>query len=380
MPTYTIDDLVSAYGGEPLMQWREAVPQVDARREAVERFLADGGHAYGFSTFLGHLDRYPVDGSQSEQIFEAHLVGTPELVDAGAVRAMTVLKLCHLSQAASGISGKAYRALLERRREVGDRLIDLDASYGSGDVVCASWWTRAVLGASPPFEQGDVIALINGNFVVPGLVLHSRAELRQTVGRALALIEGGVARIEKVPGVQLPVSARDPKPLTAQLARALAAVDEALVASANGPSGNPLFVSRDGGIVAESNSSFLDFGLSSALVVLSEALKILSAYVRSVTLSLARQAEEGQDSPLHGAQFVQLPKVSKAYLDQVLALLGASVGYGQTESDGVEDIGDAALLRCHQVRRALPLLGKQLALLDAVGTDDHPGREHAFPT
>ncbi len=40
----------------PAPEWVAAAERIAVERDAVERFLDEGGRAYGFSTRLGHLD------------------------------------------------------------------------------------------------------------------------------------------------------------------------------------------------------------------------------------------------------------------------------------------------------------------------------------
>lgn len=367
MAEYSLNDLLAAYEGQLLPQWEESVSVIAKARSQVERFLDAGGHAYGFSTFFGHLDRYPIDPAQSRQILEAHLIGETQIVDAAVIRAISVVKICQLSQGLNGISVGAYRTLLEEFGKESDSPLDLDASYGSGDVVCGSWWVRAVFGDAPEYRQGDVISLINGHFVVPGLLLHHRDEFRGILSTALRLINTAQQMIPPGEG-QLPVSTRDLSPLTSHVNSVLEELDRTLVSLSNQGTGNPLFTENLGEVWPQSNSSFLGFGVSTAVWRLGDVIRLLSAYVRAVTHTIAILREQEAAAPVDAAYWVQYPKVSKAYLDQIDELLTDSVTYGQAESGGVEDIGDGALIRMRRVASVIPLFRKQLDLLSALLT------------
>lgn len=364
MTNYSLPDLLSARDGIRPPQWEGKVSLIREVRSEIEQFLENGGHAYGFSTFLGHLDRHPVDARQSQQILQAHIVGVGSIVDAATIRSISVMKICQLTQGLSGISEERYSALVSSFGQEKDSHLDFDASYGSGDVVCASWWVKAVLGDFEEYQAGDVIALINGHFIVPGLLLHHRSVFRDLFLKAIHLVERVRSTVPEEQGVQLPVSLRDLTPFRRYMEGILREFDETLVACANEGSGNPLFIYGANGVEAVSNSSFLGFGVSGMICQLGDLARLASAYLRSATLSLSRLKEAEATSPLEAAYFVQFPKVSKAYLDQVSDILSDSITYAQTESEGIEDIGDGALIRFNAVRRASRLVGKQIVILE----------------
>lgn len=364
MTSYGISALASALEGNILYQWRFSRANIELARDDVDAYIDSGGHAYGFSTFLGHLDRHAIGEAESRELLRAHLVGVPSNVPPEIIRGITVIKLCQLTHGRNGISPMAYNRLLESFGTEVDSLMDLDASYGSGDVVCAAWWSEAVFGPEFGYSRGDVISLINGHFVVPGLMLSIRGYLYGLFGRAGDVLAEVVARIPAVDNVQRPVSVRDLKPLISRLESSLAEYDKSIVLEANRPSGNPLFYETNRGLRPTSNSSFLSFEISGAVSQMCDSVRILSTYLRSMTLALGRVLETSDRAALRGAYFVQFPKVSKAYLDQIQSSLVDSVNYSQSESVGIEDVGDGALIRFRRLQGALPLLEKQISLLE----------------
>lgn len=372
MTSFTIESLRAAVEGTPLSEWEDAVTTITQQRAAVGEFLRAGGHAYGFSTFLGHLDKFAVEEAQNLDIFHAHLVGSPQELNAREMTAITVMKLCQAAQGGSGLSPEAYQQLREFHAHPREGRVDLQASYGSGDVVPAAWWTNSVFqleltahDARSVFRSGDVIALINGSFIPQGFILAHLAELEEAFATTTTLLQEAHAIIG-ASDVQLSVSLRDLGPLEHALSDALSRLTAALSASASRTSANPRFVfGADGpsGTRAESNASFLDFTFTSALEQYASAMVVASAYLRSATWWVSQHGELRDGEVGHGVYFVQPPKISKAYYDRLTAALSSAPPVVQAESNEVEDIGDGALHRAHTIVSALPLLLTQQRLL-----------------
>lgn len=368
---YTLDELKSAAEGRVLAGWTAAERNLAASRDAVDRFLADGGEAYGFSTFLGHLDRYSLSDNAQTGVLRAHLVGSPTTLPETWTRAITAVKLCQLAQNQSGISTESYAAVLDAFKNGNECQIDVHASYGSGDVVPASWWFSTLLPEYTDFRNGDVIALINGQFIAAGVLL---AEHERIVGCLNDVIRSVHDVLMLLPdtSVQLPVSLRDTSPLEESVRAAISSLEQEIVNAANQASGNPLFTfSADNKQVREvrSNSSFLNFSLSKNLTELLETGCLASAYVCSAVRTYCAAKQEDGQAELHGAYFVQPPKVAKAYYDHILARTGSRPVL-QNESKGIEDIGDQCLSKTIDVLSAFELLEKQLIILQAIRNRD----------
>lgn len=344
-------------------------------RDTVLRFLDSGGTAYGFSTFFGHLDNHTIRPADSQVLLDAHLVGTPRPLSEKASRAITLIKVCQLMQGGSGISPETFDRVLEGL----DRTvsIDLDASYGSGDVVPGAWWVRSVLGPTPDFQRGDLIALINGSFVPVGLLLHGVQPLEtlfSTVISSTAVARDFVQQ-RNDSGVQLPVSLRDISPLKRELADGMTQLKSAIESSANRSSFNPAFVFNDDKSTVSvcSNSSFLNFECLAAVRRVGASLSIAAAYSLAIINHVSSALEKESDTN-HGVDWVQVPKVAKAYYDNLMEALTFSGSTAQWTSGGTEDISDFLLADTRKLLHALGIAEKLVGLLtDCVGT--HNGTE-----
>lgn len=363
MDFVTLTDLEGAVEGTACPQWRAALPNVARARDGIERFLANGGHAYGFSTFLGHLDEHGLSEDVQPLVLEAHLVGQPEQLALRQSRAITAIKLSQLSQAHSGISPEIFEHLVRNFDQLPPVSTDLGASYGSGDVVPASWWAHSLLPAGLELRNGDVIALINGHFIAPGLLLAAYADVKRSLSLALDQVQAAQTTLE-ADRVQLSVAMRDITPLQELLATTWDQVDTALVRSANSSSGNPQFDEvADGSYQAISNSSFLNLSLTQALFGLCYTVSAVSTYLRSATYWVCKNLESRDGELIHGTYFVQPPKISKALNDRVCKELPSTPSLTQSESNMVEDVADTAVHTVQSVLRAADLVGKQTAIL-----------------
>lgn len=368
MAIYTIEDLErAAYRNIAPGQWTEELPLVEKVRKGVDRYIDNGGIAYGFSTLFGHLDNNRLLPKDQKALMQSHNIGVPEVISSEMMRSITTMKLCQLSHGKSGISPETYMELISLFGNTQAGFIDMDASYGSGDVVPASWWARSMFGTDEFDTPGDVMALINGNFVASGVLLHHRRELRFLIDAAIHLIDRSCS-VLGVSSVQLPVSTRDTLPLKHLVDSAFVEIDETLVKSANSASNNPVFSLCDEGrnIEVTSNSSFLNFDLSSTLHTLSYCILMSSAYMRSATLHLSVLSEKVAKLTSEKVLFVQYPKISKSYYDKMASLLDMSPSYAQSESFGVEDIADNNLMKISLIEKSIPLFRKQLSILDKI--------------
>lgn len=325
--------------------------------------------------FFGHLDNHTIRPADSQVLLDAHLVGTPRPLSEKASRAITLIKLCQLMQGGSGISPETFDRVLEGL----DRTvsIDLDASYGSGDVVPGAWWVRSVLGPTPDFQRGDLIALINGSFVPVGLLLHGVQPLEtlfSTVIFSTAVARDFVQQ-RNDSGVQLPVSLRDISPLKRELADGMTQLKSAIESSANRSSFNPAFVFNDDKSTVSvcSNSSFLNFECLAAVRRVGASLSIAAAYSLAIINHVSSALEKESDTN-HGVDWVQVPKVAKAYYDNLMEALTFSGSTAQWTSGGTEDISDFLLADTRKLLHGLGIAEKLVGLLtDCVGT--HNGTE-----
>lgn len=381
MPVYNLEDLLKAVDGVADQQWSNAIHDVADARNKISNYIDSGGVAYGFSTYLGHLDKYVLSDNTQQHVLDAHLVGSPKSISAEIVKAITAVKICQLSHAKNGISLESYRVLIERFEALSSAYIDLDASYGSGDVVPASWWAKAVFPDDHVYYYGDVIALINGQFVATGLLLGNFKSFREVVESSLQALCRAKQLLSET-DVQLPVSLRDLSPLTRFAKRVISALSGVLVDAVNMPSGNPLFSvdKQTRQVSAQSNASFLNFELANSIEAYQRLLTMLSAYLRSATWWLCSQLASRQGELIHGAYFVQPPKVSKVYCDRVNSILSPGFSNSQSESHFIEDIGDNALILMRKSEEAVVVLHEQLMILEKTieSVTGEPGRARAF--
>ena len=344
--------------------WADRLSMIADERQQIEQFVDTGGQAYGFTTLFGHLDAIQREREAIANLYRGHLVGNPEQLEPKIARGIIAVKLCQLSNGGTGISPASYERLRAGfSSDLEDIRVDLRASYGSGDVVPGAWLVDSLFRSFENLHRGDLMALINGSYMPTGVLLGAMDELESVAARALGLVTEARSvsvQLQKQVDVQLPVSLRDLTPLQHALQHAQGQLEAALLQAVNRQSGNPLFRFDDGAHPV-SNSSFLDFQLTSALSVAHEMLLVLAAYITSAirwVSGLAETTADELDRPL----FVQLPKVGKAYENQLVSNIPRAE-YSQVESMGVEDVSDSALRRVLDLKDALPLLDKISDLL-----------------
>lgn len=371
MRRVTLTDLLNGLDGIlPSQLENTARSRILRERKLVNAFLDSGGQAYGFSTFFGHLDIHEIQPGDSLNLLQAHLVGRPEPLNDRQSRAITLIKLCQLAQGGSGLSPETFEAVL--RGVTTQVSIDLDASYGSGDVVPGAWWVRSILGDSPDLQRGDLIALINGSFIPEGLLLAMISPLNvafSAIQRAAAKAQVFLQK-RTAPGVQLSVSLRDLAPLENELQAGLDQFKWAIEESANRQSSNPTFSFEDDEgtpgkalVSVVSNSSFLNFECLAAVRRLGMSISVAAGYALA-TIKHLSSALETESSVNYGAEWVQVPKVATSYYENLLDTLTFSGSTAQWASGGTEDISDFLLAETQKIQRSVDLLGKLIQLLD----------------
>jgi phenylalanine and histidine ammonia-lyase len=302
MSIYKLNQLLSALDGNSIPEWKLSSDLIYNHRKEVERFIDDGGSAYGFTTFLGHLDRFSVEQNTQDLVLDAHLVGSPDSISIRKMRAITAIKICQLSHGKNGISSKTYLDLILHFSKMESGSIDLRASYGSGDVVPASWWVNSIFNDHYSFADGDIISLINGQFVAAGIALYNYKSFDDFIARSEDCLNKASQSIN-FGNVQTSVSLRDISPILRFNQFAKERLANELSNSANLPSGNPLFRrSGDSSTLASySNSSFLNFELSNAIGSAIEAIKVTSSYLRSATAQICSELESREGELIRGA-------------------------------------------------------------------------------
>lgn len=325
---------------------------------------------YGFTTLFGPLDRGGVQGVDQEWLLKGHMVGPTADLSAGEMRLLTGCKLEQLTHTFSGISDETFTGLLQL---VGAQ--DLSGgpgswltSYGSGDVVPASWWASwaRLTGYIDFSSRGDLMALINGSFVAAARGLQAVDKIRQVLLDAVSLLGvvaspvGGSADASPMREVfadrahnlplssdfqappQLPVSMRDLTPLITTVESTWSGFVNSLDSRLSSPSGNPVFREGSNGIEPVSNASFLDYGLRESAVSMRALLLRVVDYLQRFLARVADVAT-AELSGRSAVPYIQPAKVARALVLSISAPLPA---LHVVESGGVEDMADGALQAC----------------------------------
>jgi len=359
-------------------EWAAMATRIADERAAVERFIAEGGRAYGFSTRLGHLDAVDADAAAVAGFIDDHRWGTPVGLDVDVLRLMDAVKLEQLGHGGSGMSPATAAAIIRHleTREAGEASGAWLVSYGAGDVIPATWWLADVLATTGvDAEAGDFIAAVNGHFfsTAAGIIaLVDAARLLAAViarlpGPALPLIceDGALAALAGVvapapappAGTQAPISLRDSAPTIRAVAATVDDVTRAIGARLADASANPRFV-LDDGVRAVSANGYLDPDLSFALGRLGATARLAIDHVQRL---VEHAASAGEDPRL-----VQAPKAVAAIAERA-AMVDIPAPHGAAHSRGVEDLADGSLLAASAVLAISARLREALAVADAAG-------------
>lgn len=376
--------------------WASAVARLETERQAIEKMLNERSAepVYGFSTMLGHLDREGGLEVTQRSMLAAHLVGPTSALSGDTLRLTTLCKIEQIHHGGCGIHPQTFRDVLGSATLTASSALGAwEASYGSGDVVPAAWWAQSLLsgGVLSELRTGDTIALINGNFFSASWGLLASLEVIDAAARIVAaasvmcrLPSSSPLRREESarPIVQLfdqaqatgaaypwdrpgqaPVTLRDGTPLVQAALAVTGQLGRALDAVLGAPSANPRFVTVDGAMVAESQSSFLDQRVTFALTAASQLLELVTGmsqrFVEHRTASLQRAA--GTPDP----RLVQPPKVASALLEQVSSLGSPHLRFVGADSEGIEDLRDGALLAARMVLSQGKVVREAVDLVDA---------------
>lgn len=316
---------------------------------------------YGFNTLLGHLDAREQPVVDQAQLLAAHLVSQPEPIRAETVRLVTACKLEQLHHGGSGIHPASYRYVLDHFGHETDTS-GCWASYGSGDVVPAAWWTHALDPDRNVLTQhmGDTITLINGHFFSTAIAIEVAERYLAFIGEVLDwLCLRGVAgpnghgwhpRVlplwnslphgaPRSDTAQLPISLRDISPLARALLNSGDVLATALEDRLSAVSANPLLV-----VDAEprliSQNSYLGFGVTFALTQARQAGQLALGLVQRLLLhdSRSRITHSSADQNL-----VQPPKIGRALVSAGLQGAALPADFVGDESEGIEDVRDLGL-------------------------------------
>ena len=364
-----VDAIVSLARGESgaLGDW---LARISSEREAVDRLLESGEkRVYGFNTLFGPLDGADTVEQSQDQLLDSHLVGALSTISGADFRLIAASKLVQIANGGTGVSPELAGWLeewLQKEEEGAGRVGAWDSSYGSGDVVPASWWLHNLRGEDgfSAMRNGDWMSMINGNFYGTAHVMTTMRMVVDSVAYAMTLYRecapyGGSDPLEHplLPqATQLPVSIRDSRPILRGLEAAWDGVFDALEDRAAGSSGNPIFVFDEvGNARPVSNSSFLDYrvpvaveGLTNMVMALAVALQRLAFY--AAEWKAAKYREES------AIDLVQPPKVAAAELRGDGSVGGMGRLWANTGLGGVEDLCDGTVESSLRLRRAANLL------------------------
>ena len=353
------------------------IPTIRQQRASVEKYVSQGNSVYGFSTLLGHLDHVAGGDDSQKKLIDGHLVGSQSPMSPRRFRTVSYVKLAQLSLGGSGISPETFKTILSRAATWDETAFgNWTGSYSSGDVVQGAWWAYNIIGDTIKRDEipaGDVIALINGDFFSTGVALDVSRHLRELFLRTLkaACLLGSSERLSNGValnnsdhytvtrktalwpyGVQPPVSLRDITPLVELIKNSYGSLMDTINSSIERPSGNPLFSFTDKTVQHHSQSSFLNFDLSQALLGATDAVQKVSSHIQRYIqhyCAMAADQIEDQDSVV----FVQPPKVAAGILARIYGVNAQGTIPVLAESHGIEDVCDESLRRADALEQAI---------------------------
>lgn len=355
-------------------EWRESAPRIEAERNRIERALATGGlgRVYGFTTLLGQLDTADTFDMAQKALLDSHLIGRVDVLPGKWLRAISAVKIEQLSRGGSGISHSTYAALLDG---FGDEGVARGAwwdSYGCGDVVPGAWWASVTLDerSMDDLRSGDLIALINGNFVATASLLMAGRELEQIVDSSLPVVEavlGGSGGGNQNSHLQMPVSGRPPQHAIEIGGSAVASIYSTVENVLKEFSGNPIFEFSDT-VSVRSVSRFLNF---ESTVCVSSALQAVKLIATLATRAIERGCERkmAESKGVDKLRFIQPPKIAAAIHSELCSFSAGGGAVLIHQSEGLEDIADGALTSTRELHGALSRLRSLTELLHAVEND-----------
>lgn len=330
---------------------------------------------YGANTLPGHrmADGTGTDANAiNRAIMDSHSIAAdPPWLDSSAVGFATLAKLIAVGSGNVPVRPETVD-LLVAYFQTGDwakARVPAAASYSCGDVVPAAHWLRAVLSHSgvsvETLGPGEVMALINGNFIALGATLARLADLPALLARVLANaawlvdlthmpreifafhrrsldIAPAMDALNDVAGhddeplpVQLPVSIRSIPQLQAMRHRAVAHLARTVMQALAEPSGNPLYDPATGAMLSQSSFLALDVSLA-----LSATMEMLLAQMWACTERCKFLAEHfGEEVGRNPVATIQVVKQMQAQTEAARRAHGIRLfASGGSTSAGVEDL------------------------------------------
>lgn len=344
---------------------REARVLISREREEVETLLSapTPPAVYGFNTLLGHFDSERSTSAAQQELLRNHLVGSTWSAPGEWFGLLAAVKATQAAAGGTGMRTAVFDSLIRAASETTQPIEgSWLASYSSGDVVPGAWFAAGLnsrTGLSYT-EPGDLISIINGNFISTALAIVAAVRCEESIGLARELTE----RIRMLPdfpqakGVQLSVSMRDLGPLRDSEERVIYGLWQTLENRLARPSGNPLFVRGiDGKLHPQSQASFLDFTLFDALQGAASHCVRAAAYLRGAIRSWSDAQPPGANTPIQPAKLAYL------YTSRVESVCREiSHNFALNESEGTEDLCDRSLLAGHSLLRCATLLDEVRSL------------------
>ena len=370
---------------------------------------------YGVNTLPGHREGEPMPAgyaaSYQRNLIDNHCLPQTEFVDAETARFIHLSKCRTIASGGSLISPDLYEILLDLAGDP-DFAPDIPkgATYSSGDVIPAAYWTRAVLSHRPDYElkPGEGMALLNGAFIHIGTALAAFSRLAQvwdsylTASRRffayvpandamlihaapnrVAAAQSHVTEPSRFPSpgsLQPPVSVRAfPQTLLA-FHESITGLARQLLHSLNQPSSNPrIGQTGQGEARILPSGSFVAPGLSLATgQVIDSLLMVGWTIVRRMEFFLSGEVEgvarDGTDST-DPIALIQWPKLAAAELEGMRMVHSRRVfGSGGATSYGVEDFWTHGTLTAHQMMacadKLQTILGLEHEIQDRVGSGE----------
>lgn len=341
---------------------------VERERAAVDRLL-DGENSprvYGFTTLLGHLDDQDSTVESQNRLLDAHLAGIPFELPAAWERLVLACKLAQLSAGGSGVHPSTYRRLGEILASDAehDHVVSgaWTSSYGSGDVVPGAWFVDNLcrshgLTLSHP---GDLITLINGNFISTAVALLVQSDFVRVARESIQLlssVDDFLNSSQAGHSVQLSVTMRDLQPLQTSLEHTIGQLCVALDARLHTHSCNPRFLVSESRTEYLSQSSFLDFTLTGALSVATQAAQQIAVYLKGSIRLRESLAPADEMAPIQPTKVAQALIAGLANSDP-----SATAGFSISESNGVEDVCDLGLASALNLLRVTSGLKRVLSI------------------
>lgn len=389
--------LEAAHRSTPDEIWVKSTERISDERRDIDEMLRayPNLRVYGFNTLLGQQDNVASVASNQDLVLKSHMIGRASRISGVLPDLILSTKLEQLSHGGSGLHPDTYQAILDSF--LGHSAEVLGAwrdSYSSGDVVPAAWWLNHLRTHNErlALRSGDLIALINGNFISTAFALNSTVRLITYCARFLAkaielvqpgrvgvLARGGDWLAELVDddlpidshiyragaNLQAPVSMRDIATYVGPMWTTLAALRNAIDHRLGSFSGNPTFYYSHGAIRHASQASFLDLNLSLALTSSIQLVHFCMGAMQRFIQHICDTRKQGY--PLDYVRFVQPPKIASVLLAEADYKHGTlPTKFNFAESEGIEDQADLSLSIAQSLDELVILANDQAAILDDV--------------